>query len=181
MLFATSGMSIESLLEKLSEIPLTSCLSFSNTATGIAFRHGFVVTLQQISCTNVGICVDLGDSGVIGSVSMIDSDCSGCGIVVNGSAPLLLENIHTANSGPMLQVAGSTILNGTLDGQTYAVGRVHYDNSGSVTTETGKLLPSTKRGELAGSDGRYFTKSQPQYEQYGADQFVSVKDHGAKG
>lgn len=56
---------------------------FRDVATAIAIKHAFVVTLQQIDCANVGICVDMGDIDVSGSVSLIDSSCDSCGIVVS--------------------------------------------------------------------------------------------------
>lgn len=56
---------------------------FRDVATAIAIKHAFVVTLQGIDCGNVGICVDMGGIDVSGSVSMIDSECDGCGVVVS--------------------------------------------------------------------------------------------------
>jgi len=159
---------------------LTSSSS-SNMGTGIAFRHAFVVTLQQITCDNVGICIDLGDTGVTGSINVIDSSCSNCGVVVNGSAPALLENIKSYSSGPMLQVAGHAQLNESLESRKYVVGRVHYNNDGSAVTSQGTFLPYTERGDLAGDVGLYHTKSQPQHEDYPASSFASVEDAGAKG
>lgn len=56
---------------------------FRNVGTAIAIKHAFVVTLQQIECMDVGICVDMGDIDVSGSVSLIDSSCDTCGLVVS--------------------------------------------------------------------------------------------------
>lgn len=56
---------------------------FQDVATAIAIKHAFVLTLQQIECVNVGICVDMGPIDVSGSVSLIDSSCDTCGIVVS--------------------------------------------------------------------------------------------------
>lgn len=56
---------------------------FRHVATAIAIKHAFVVTLQQIDCVNVGICVDMGDIDVSGSISLIDSSCDTCGVVVS--------------------------------------------------------------------------------------------------
>lgn len=112
---------------------------------------------------------------------MIDSSCDNCGNFVNGSASIVLENLSTVNSGPTLQYNGVTKVAGDLSGQTYAVGYVHVSNDGSVTDTDGNYLPYTSRGILANSSGDYVTKSQPQYTQYDASAFSSIKDSGAKG
>lgn len=56
-------------------IPDMFQVKFTNVATGIAVQHAFVITLQQIQCENVGICVDMGAEDVSGSMSLIDSSC----------------------------------------------------------------------------------------------------------
>jgi len=150
-------------------------------ATGIAFQHAFVVTLQQVHCVNVGVCVDLGAAGVTGSVNIIDSWCETCGTVVSGNSQIVLENFDSTGSGPMLYVDGVTKVSGSLKGQTYAIGKVHYDNDGKVVGSNGTYLPSTNRGCLVDSNGLYLTKSQPQYSNYSASAFASVKDAGARG
>lgn len=50
-------------------------VKFNNCATGIAVQHAFVITLQGIECNNVGICVDMGQEDVSGSMSLLDSSC----------------------------------------------------------------------------------------------------------
>lgn len=156
-------------------------LKFTNVATAIAITHGFVITMQQINCINVGICVDMGAQGVTGSVSLIDSWCDTCGVVVNGSSSVVLENIDVKRSGPLLVVNGTTTAQGGLVGQTYISGRVYKDSNGQAMVSNGTKKAYPDRGSLADASGRYFTKPQPQYTQYPASAFASVKDAGAKG
>ena len=156
--------------------------SFKNVATAILVQHTFTLTLQQISCSSVGICVDAGGQGTTGSLSMIDSSCHDCGAVVNGTSAFVLENIASTDSGPILKTDGQDRLTGDLVGKTYSVGHVHKTNNG--TTEDlaqGSYLDPTQRGKLVGEDGKYITKSQPQYVGWDASAFSSVKDCGAKG
>jgi glucan 1,3-beta-glucosidase len=157
-------------------------VSFKNVATGILVQHAFTLTLQQIDCNGVGICVDAGGQGTTGSLSMIDSSCQDCGAVVNGSSAFVLENIASTNSGPMLKTNGQDTLIGDLLGKTYAVGHVHRSNNGTVEDfAQGTYLDPTQRGKLVGKDGQYLSKSQPQYADWDASAFSSVKDCGAKG
>lgn len=160
---------------------LTIYTSFTDVSTGILIQHAFVLTLQQVSCSGVGICIDAGGDGTTGSLSVIDSSCEDCGTVVNGSSSFLLENIASASTGSMLKTNGQDILTGDLVGQTYAVGHLYATNNGTVDDTQGTYLDPTDRGNLVGEDGKYFTKSQPQYEDWDVSSFSSVKDHGAKG
>lgn len=156
-------------------------MKFTNVATAIAIQHVFIVTMQQITCSNVGICVDVGAQGVTGSVNLIDSFCDTCAVVVNGSASVILENVEVANSGPTLFVNGTSKVTGSLSGKTYALGHIYYNNTDTVIDSRGTYLPYTQRGSLTDGNGLYYIKPQPQYTNYPASAFVSVKDVGAKG
>ncbi|KAK4506973.1 hypothetical protein PRZ48_000707 [Zasmidium cellare] len=165
-------------------------VKITNTRTGIAVKHAFSLTIQGIECENVGICVDMGPIDVAGSINLIDSSCERCGTVVNGTSSILLENISVRNSGPTLKVNGTARPIGDLTGKTYAQGNVYRDGTGRPSISSngtapiarnGTFLPYTNRGSLVGSDGRYFTKKLPQYEDYPVSAFASVRDAGAKG
>ncbi|CAN9135394.1 unnamed protein product [Alternaria alternata] len=156
-------------------------LKFTNVATAIAITHGFVISMQQINCINVGICVDMGAQGVTGSLNLIDSWCDTCGVVVNGSSSVVLENIDVKSSGPLLVVNGTTMAQGSLVGQTYISGHVYEDGNGTAIVSNGTKHVYADRGSLADASGHYFTKSQPQYTHYPASAFASVKDAGARG
>lgn len=113
---------------------------------------------------------------------MIDSSCHDCGAVVNGSSAFVLENIACVNSGPMLRMDGQDRLIDDLLGKTYTVGHVHKSNNGTVEDfAQGTYLDPTERGKLVDQNGKYLSKSQPQYAEWDASAFSSVKDCGAKG
>lgn len=114
-------------------------------------------------------------------MSLIDSSCHTCGVVVNGSSSILLENIDAKHSGATLRVNGTTTLRSSLVGKTYVQGHIYQKNKGHVKASEGKFLPYTERGNLVDATGNYFTKSLPQYQDYPPSAFVSVKDVGAKG
>lgn len=157
-------------------------MTFTNVATAIYVQHLFVGTFQQIHFEGCGIGVDISgidDAG--GSVTLIDSTADNTGVVVNGSTTLVLENIYVTNSGPILQVNGESKLSGSLDGKTYVVGTVYYNNTDTVIHTNGTFVPYANRGTLTDSSGYYLAKAQPQYQDYPSSAFVSVKDHCAKG
>ncbi|KAF2104926.1 pectin lyase-like protein [Rhizodiscina lignyota] len=154
---------------------------FTNVATGIAVQHLFVGTFQGMHFEGCGIGVDVGGIDDTGSVALIDSTADNVGTVVNGSANLVLENLHVTNSGPVLRINGTNKVTGSLDEKTYVVGHLYYDNKDDLVASKGTYVPYTKRGALTDGDGLYLQKPQPQYTEYSADAFVSVKDHGAKG
>jgi glucan 1,3-beta-glucosidase len=68
-----------------------------------------------------------------------------------------------------------------LIGKTYAAGHIYKDDDGNPMVSNGTYLSYTERGSLTGADGKYFTKKQPQYLDYPATAFASVKDAGARG
>lgn len=156
-------------------------IKFTNVATGIAVQHLFVGTFQQMHFYGCGIGVDVGGIDDTGSVALIDSYAENTGVVVNGSSTLVLENIAVSDCGSVLRVNNSTKLSGSLEGKTYVVGHVYYDNKNHIVNSTGSYLPYTKRGALTDGNGNYIFKAQPQYTEYSADAFISVKDHGAAG
>lgn len=156
-------------------------LKFKNVATGIAVRHAFSLTMQEIECINVGICIDLGGLDVSGGVALIDSSCDTCGTMVNGTSTILLENLDVKNSGATLRAGGTNRAIGSLVGKTFAVGSVVGGATASNSSNSGRFLPYTQRGSLTAADGRYFTKKQPSYADYPASAFASIKDAGARG
>lgn len=154
---------------------------FTSVATGTAVQHLFVGTFQGMHFEGCGIGLDVGGIDDTGSVALIDSTADNVGTVVNGSTSLVLENLHVTKSGPVLRVNGTTRVVGSLDKKTYVLGHVYYDNREQVTAPNGTYVSYTQRGALTDENGLYLAKTQPQYTDYSANAFVSVKDHGANG
>ncbi|KAM3418600.1 Glucan 1,3-beta-glucosidase [Cercospora zeina] len=158
-------------------------LRFDDVKTAIAMKHAFTVTMQGIYCSNVEICVDAGMNEIPGgSFSLIDSVCDSCGVMVNASTSVLLENLETHNSGPIIRVNGQAKLTRNLLGKRLILGNVERTNGSMVPATNGSLIRPIKRdGSLVDENGRYFTKSQPQYTDLPLSAFASVKDAGAAG
>ena len=103
----------------------------------------------------------------------------------NGSlhGALVLNNIKLNNVPTAVGVAnGATLLSGgTTTINSWAQGNVY-----TGTNSTGRFIQGTipainKASSLLDSAGRIVSKGHPQYVDYTADQFVSVKAQGAKG
>ncbi|KAH6876298.1 pectate lyase superfamily protein-domain-containing protein [Alternaria rosae] len=103
-------------------------------------------------------------------------------IAITHGLVITMQQINCINrSGPLLVINGTTTAQGSLVGQTYISGHVYKDNNGQAIVSNGTKQVYPDRGSLADASGRYFTKPQPQYTEYPASAFASVKDAGAKG
>jgi hypothetical protein len=113
--------------------------------------------------------------------------------------PIFIQNSNATDGS----LAGSLVLNniklknvpiavGVLNGPTVLHGgtkTIHSWGQGNVYTSTnskpkftqGSIPPALKAKSLVDQSGRIFQRTHPQYESYSVHQFVSVKDHGAKG
>ncbi|KAH8916655.1 glycoside hydrolase family 55 protein [Atractiella rhizophila] len=156
-------------------------LEFSDVDTAIQVLHLFVGVFQGLWFTNVNIGVDLTTMDDTGSVSVIDSRAQNTSIVLktDNQRSVLLENIRNADSATTVLLNGNAAVKGSFAG-TWALGNVYRDNSG-IPKFTSGAIPTTDRGTLTAEDGKYVTKALPQYGQYGAEAFASVKDAGAVG
>lgn len=139
--------------------------------------------MQDIHCSNVEICVDAGVNDVPGgSISLLDSVCDGCGVMVNASTSVMLENLEIHNSGPIIRVDGRGKLIRDLWGKSYVLGNADRTNGSMISATNGSLIrPIRRDSSLVDEDGRYFTKTQPQYTNLPLSAFASVKDAGAVG
>ena len=125
----------------------------------------------------------------VGSVTLIDSSFTNVPVAIltawsTSSNPatagsLVLENISLNNVPVAVKGPSGTMLAGgslTID----AWGNGHsYGNSGP-TKFSGPIAANPRPGALV-SNGRYYTRSKPQYENTPASSFISVRSEGARG
>lgn len=125
------------------------------------------VTLLDSSFSNAPI-------GIITSYDTTSSPATGGSLIVEN---LQLSNVPTAVTGP-----DGTVLAGTKSSMTVAAwGEGHEYAPNGPTNFEGPIAPSSRPGTLLGTDGKYYERSKPQYENALLPQFLSARDAGAKG
>lgn len=75
-------------------------------------------------------------------------------------------------------LAGTT---GSTTIPAWGNGHSYTSTGGSALEFSGPITPNPRPSELLGNNGRYFTRSKPQYENLPASSFLSVRSFGARG
>ena len=79
-------------------------------------------------------------------------------------------------------VGGAVVLSGgTTTISSWGQGNVYKGTNPTATFTQGNIGAAKKPFVLLDGSGRIFGKMHPQYASYAANQFVSVKDNGARG
>ncbi|KAF8864703.1 pectin lyase-like protein [Acephala macrosclerotiorum] len=153
-------------------------LSFNGCNTGIYIGHIAVGTFQGLSFQNCNYGVDMSNSYNVGAISLIDSSISNCNAGVytavtgNGEGSLVIDNFNVGNGVTAVKSSndGSALLSGSVAaGSTWVMGNENPQNFQSGNTY------QINRPTALLSNGKYYTKQQPQYEAYDVSQFVNVK------
>jgi len=127
---------------------------------------------------NCNYGVDMTANYNVGSVSMIDSSISSCSAGVytqvtgNGEGSLVLDNFNVGSGVTTVKSNknNNALLTGSVAaGQTWVMGNENPQNY-----QSGKMYQINRPSALV-SGGKYFTKKQPQYENYDVSQIVNVK------
>lgn len=154
-------------------------LQFCTTAIKFGtFAHAAVVQGATIDTCGTGI--DTTNSGEFGSLVILDCTVTNSGPVVkfhdssNDAGPrqnqIVIENLSHSGTNP---IAVDDNNNPKLP-STNSVDTWVWGNESPGNFQTGKLSTTTRLGQLL-AGGKYFTKAQPTYGQFAADQFVNVK------
>ncbi|KAI8936911.1 exo-1,3-beta-glucanase [Plenodomus lindquistii] len=125
----------------------------------------------------------------VGSVVIIDSEITNCekfvdmawktNSVPRGAGQLVLENIKLNNVPIAIMGSGATVLpGGTLTIQAWGQGNKYTPNG--PTKFQGAFTPTARPTGLL-DNGKYYSKSKPQYENLGTGDFISARDAGATG
>ncbi|KAK3384571.1 pectate lyase superfamily protein-domain-containing protein [Lasiosphaeria ovina] len=171
-------------------------LKFNNCKTAIIHLWDWGWTYSGLSINNcqVGIDISAGGSSNVetGSLTLFDSTFTNVPIGIKtawatGSTPdtagsLVLENIVLNNVPVAVQGPSGTLLSGSGGSVTItAWGNGHKYTPTGPSEFSGTLTPNSRPASLLGPDGRYYTRSKPQYETLSAASFVSVRASGARG
>jgi glucan 1,3-beta-glucosidase len=168
-------------------------MTFNNCKTAIFMNWNWIWAFKSIYINNCQLGLDMANvpkNQTVGSVLIQDSKFVNTPIGVNSSfttnsvpvsgGTLVLDNVDFSGSEVAVQsYDGTTVLQGGGAVQNWVSGQTY---TGSVASRTIGMMaaPSKPKGLLA-SNGYIFERSKPQYEQYPASSFVSVKSKGAAG
>ncbi|KAH7088292.1 exo-beta 1,3 glucanase-like protein [Paraphoma chrysanthemicola] len=126
----------------------------------------------------------------VGSVVIIDSEITNCPTFIDqawsrttqpiGSGQLIIENVKLANVPVAVKGPGGTtvLLGGTTTIQAWGQGN-KYSPNGPEKFQ-GAINAAARPASLL-QDGKYYSKSKPQYENLNAGDFVSARGAGATG
>ncbi|KAL2266052.1 hypothetical protein VTJ83DRAFT_5404 [Remersonia thermophila] len=174
-------------------------LKFNGCKTAIyqIWNWGWTYSGLSISNCQIGIDMSAGNTSrlEVGSVTLLDSTFTNVPVAIktgwtSSSKPptansLVIENIRLVNSRVAVQGSGGTTLlagtSGTTTIAAWAIGH-RYASSGGPAELKGQAFSANPRPSvLVGPDGRYLTRSKPQYESLGAGSFLSARAYNAKG
>ncbi|KAK0617048.1 pectate lyase superfamily protein-domain-containing protein [Immersiella caudata] len=170
-------------------------LVFNNCKTAIIQIWDWGWTYMGLSINNCGVGIDMTGGGsqniATGSVTLIDSTLTNVGVGIKtartaNSRPdtagaLVLENIDLRNVPVAIQDPSGTLLPGTTGALTipaWASGNT-YTPSGPRRVSSA-ITPNPRPATLL-VNGRYYTRSKPQYESEPRSSFLSVRSFGARG
>ncbi|KAI4613082.1 hypothetical protein J4E83_007493 [Alternaria metachromatica] len=178
-------------------------LKFEGCTIGVHLIWDWGWVWKSITMNNVGTGFKLvpdstsgAAAGNIGSASFLDSSFNNVKTVVqispptstvgSGSTGLILENIKLSGVGTTVaDTGGKTILAGSSSKiDEWAMGPVYKGSADKKDRKftTGEKVGSFRRhSTLVDSDGAYFERPKPQYEDRSVGDFVHIKDLGAKG
>lgn len=109
----------------------------------ISVAHVFTATLQGMEFKNCGLAIDMNSSDIGGSLSLIDSSCSGTTNVVKtrrattGDWALVVENFKNDNCGASVidAVDGSVLLSGSV-ASAWVMGPIFDSKSRNSSTNS---------------------------------------------
>ncbi|KAJ7074278.1 exo-beta-1,3-glucanase [Mycena amicta] len=171
-------------------------VTINNAQTAVFASWNWGWTFQGITINNaqVGFDVTTGGTGgaqTVGAEAIIDATVTNTPIFVRTSAAsggklsgsLVLNNIKLTNVPTAVGVAGGAVVlaGGTTTIASWGQGDVFTGTSATAKFVQSSISAANKPASLLDSSGKIFGRGHPQYAAYAVSQFVSVKDHGAKG
>jgi Pectate lyase superfamily protein len=127
----------------------------------------------------------------VGAEAIIDAVVINTPIFVRNSNPsngtlagsLVINNAKLTNVPTAVGVVGGAVVlyGGTTTILSWGQGNVYTGTNVAGTFMQGNIFAANKPSVLLDGSGRIFGKMHPQYASYDVNQFVSVKDNGAKG
>ncbi|KAK4222981.1 glucan 1,3-beta-glucosidase [Podospora fimiseda] len=148
---------------------------FEGTEVGVSVKRGYMVVIQGggIKGGRYGVEIEEG----VGGVEVVDFEVEGveeAGVNLKGKGgQVVVDGLRVIGGGGVGVRRGEEVLlkGGLKEGESWVMGNVHPDGY-----QTGKIFPIRKPPGLLDNDGKYFTKSVPQYGEYDISQVVNIKN-----
>ncbi|KIJ44258.1 glycoside hydrolase family 55 protein [Sphaerobolus stellatus SS14] len=171
-------------------------LTVENAAIGISTIWNWGWTWQRLQIKNCGIGIDISTGGkydnkqTVGAEIFLDVDVQDTKIFIRTSSStptsldgsIVIDNARLTNVQSAVEEAGGAVV---LEGGDRVIAHWIQGNvaegSGKVRYVQDDLPPIQKPASLLDDDGKIFGRTRPTYADYAADQFISVREHGAKG
>jgi hypothetical protein len=155
-------------------------------------------TYSQLNIINCSIGIDMSNGGpdaqTVGSVTLLDSTFTDVNIAIKTShnvnskpiaaGGLVVENVRLTRVGVAIQGPGSTT---ALASSPLITGWAARRSIQTQKTDPapanveGPYTPKSRPAGLITTDGRFYTRTKPQYANIPASGFLSVRDVGATG
>ncbi|KAG9121204.1 hypothetical protein FRC07_002937 [Ceratobasidium sp. 392] len=172
-------------------------ITVEHVQTGIMQLWNWAWTYQGVKIKNCEVGFNL-TSASTGSELIVDAEVTNTPIflVTTGTSPAVANVNNTSNTTIILDnIKFKNVTTGVIDGNNTILLKggksktVQHWIQGNIYSGTDKdheYSQDTVKGirrssKLLGSDGKLFSKRRPEYDNYSPSQFVSVKEHGAKG
>ncbi|KAJ7500847.1 exo-beta-1,3-glucanase [Mycena galericulata] len=168
-------------------------VAVNNAQTGILAVWNWGWTFQGVTFSNCSIGFDISTGGTgpqpVAAEAIIDATVLNTPIFVQTSASsgqldgsLVLNNIKLTNVPTAIGLFGGAVLlaGGTTTITSWGQGNIYIGSNGTGTF-TQDYIATNKPAALLDSAGNIFGRTHPQYAHYAVNQFVSVRDQGAKG
>ncbi|RAR03803.1 glycoside hydrolase family 55 protein [Stemphylium lycopersici] len=171
-------------------------VKISKAITGISQIWDWGWLYSGLQITDCGTAFSMANGGSAGklevsSVVIIDSEITNCQRFVDmawtpnttptGAGQLIIENVRLNNVPNAVTRNGATVLaGGTLTIQAWGQGNKYAPNLNGPQKFQGSISPVARPSSLL-SNGKFYSKSKPQYETLGTANFLSARSAGATG
>ncbi|KAH9476319.1 putative glucan endo-1,3-beta-glucosidase [Psilocybe cubensis] len=177
-------------------------ITINNAQIGVYSLWNWGWTYQDLKINNCQVGFDIATGGVTteaqttGAQAIIDAVVTNTPCFVRTSQPsngslagsLVISNAKFTDVPVAVGVLnGSTVLEGTSGAEktkiieTWVQGNVYKSGNGKGIFLKGTVPSLVKASSLLDDEGKIVSRGHPQYEEYDASDFVSARDHGAKG
>lgn len=169
-------------------------VKISKAVTGISQIWNWGWLYSGLTISNCGTAFSMTNGAQsnkleVGSVVIIDSEITNCPTFVDqawtrstipiGAGQLIIENVKLTNVPVAVKGPGGTVLaGGSITIGAWGQGN-RYTPNGPEKFQGALTTAVRPPGLLA--DGKYYSKSKPQYESLGVSSFISARGANAKG